>query len=131
MHFFSGKLILPVVKTIITDNKAKSGPLLTAFLTFLDVVVAQSTAILELFAGENQTLLIWRDSLLILDLGLDILDSVWRFDLEGNGLTRQGFDENLHGGEVKRLLLAAITNQKEVEVEAAAVARGQSTAVYS
>ena len=74
--FFSGKLILPVVKTIITDNKAKSGPLLTAFLTFLDVVVAQSTAILELFAGENQTLLIWRNSLLILDLGLDILDSV-------------------------------------------------------
>ena len=43
---------------------------------------------------------------LTLDLGLDIVDGVGRFDLEGDGLTRQGFDENLHDGLVtKRQLL--------------------------
>merc|ERR1719468_482398 len=62
-------LLAPLSATTESKNQVKSR-------FFLDVVVAQSTAILELFAGENQTLLIWRDSLLILDLGLDILDSV-------------------------------------------------------
>ena len=33
-----------------------------------------------------------------LDLGLDIVDGVGRFDLEGDGLTRQGLNENLHDG---------------------------------
>ena len=42
----------------------------------LDVVVAESTAVLELLAGEDQALLVWRDSLLVLDLALDIIDSV-------------------------------------------------------
>merc|ERR1711997_1071365 len=37
---------------------------------FLDVVVTQCTTILELFAGKNQTLLVWRDTLFVLDLGL-------------------------------------------------------------
>merc|ERR1719333_1951037 len=39
---------------------------------FLNIVVTQSTPILELFAGKNQTLLVWRDTLFVLDLGLDI-----------------------------------------------------------
>ena len=34
---------------------------------FLDIVVGQGSAILELLAGENQPLLIWRDSLLVFD----------------------------------------------------------------
>merc|ERR1712051_1054317 len=38
----------------------------------LDVVVRKGTAIFELFAGKDQSLLIWGNSLLILDLGLDI-----------------------------------------------------------
>ena len=49
--------------------------------TFLDVVVAQGTAILKLFAGKNQPLLIWGDTLFILDLGLDILDGIWSLNL--------------------------------------------------
>ena len=59
----------------------------------LDVVVRQRAAILELLAGEDQTLLIRRDALLVLDLGLDIVDRVRRFDLERDGLAREGFDE--------------------------------------
>ena len=61
----------------------------------LDVVVAQSAAILELLAGEDQTLLVRGNALLVLDLGLDVVDGVARLDVEGNGLTRQGLDETI------------------------------------
>ncbi len=33
-----------------------------------------------------------------LNLRLDIVDGVGRFDLEGDGLTREGLDEDLHDG---------------------------------
>lgn len=67
----------------------------------LDVVVRKGTTILQLLAGEDQTLLIRGDSFLILDLGLDILDSIGRLDLKGYGLTRKGFDKDLHPGCLK------------------------------
>lgn len=44
----------------------------------------------------NQPLLIRRDTLLILDLGFHIFDGIRRLDLKGDGLTREGFHENLH-----------------------------------
>ena len=62
----------------------------------LDVVVRESAAVLELLAGENQTLLVRRNSLLVLNLRLDILDRVRGLDVEGDRLTREGFDEDLH-----------------------------------
>merc|ERR1711935_910714 len=62
----------------------------------LDVVVRKGTAILKLFAGKDQSLLIWGNSFLILDLGLDIFDGVRSLNLEGDGFTGQGLDENLH-----------------------------------
>ena len=43
---------------------------------FLDVVVRECTTILELLSGEDETLLIWRNALLVLDLGLDVVDGV-------------------------------------------------------
>jgi hypothetical protein len=42
----------------------------------LDVVVAESPTVLELLSGEDKPLLIGRDALLVLDLGLDILNGV-------------------------------------------------------
>jgi len=42
----------------------------------LDVVVAQRTSVLELLAGEDETLLVWGDAFLVLDLGLHIVDGV-------------------------------------------------------
>ncbi len=33
-----------------------------------------------------------------LNLGLDIVDSIGRFDLESDGLARKGLDEDLHDG---------------------------------
>jgi len=59
----------------------------------LDVVVRQRTAVFELLAGEDQALLVGRDSLLVLDLALDIVDCVGGLDLEGDGLAREGLDE--------------------------------------
>ena len=51
----------------------------------------------SLLAGEDEALLIGRDALLVLDLGLDVVDGVGGLDVEGDGLARQGLDENLHG----------------------------------
>jgi hypothetical protein len=81
----------------------------------LDVVVRQRAAVLELLAGEDQTLLVGRDTLLVwgvlasaallwgesealrtLDLGLDIVNGVPGLHLEGDGLAREGLDEDLH-----------------------------------
>jgi hypothetical protein len=62
----------------------------------LDVVVAQGAAILQLLAGEDQALLIGRDTFLVLDLLLHRLDGVGALHLEGDGLAREGLHENLH-----------------------------------
>jgi len=62
----------------------------------LDVVVRKSSAVFELLASEDESLLVWRDALLVLDLGLDVLDGIRSLDLEGDGLAREGLHENLH-----------------------------------
>merc|ERR1719509_420793 len=62
----------------------------------LDVVIRQRTAILELFARKDQSLLLRRDSFLILDLGLDILDRIVGLDIQSDGLSRQRLHEDLH-----------------------------------
>ncbi len=68
-------------------------PHLCSSAYLLNVVVAQRPAILELLAGEDQSLLVGRDSFLVLDLGLDVVDGVGRLHLEGDGLAREGLDE--------------------------------------
>ena len=77
--------------------------MLRLMLTLLDVVVLESTAILELLTREDKTLLVWRDALLVLDLGLDGLDGVGALNLKGDGLSRKGLDENLHSVGEKRV----------------------------
>merc|ERR1712083_817139 len=62
----------------------------------LDVVVGESSSVLQLLTSEDQSLLIWGNSLLVLDLGLDVLNGVGGFDLEGDGLPGEGLDEDLH-----------------------------------
>merc|ERR1712012_148733 len=66
----------------------------SAFL--LDVVVGEGSSVFKLLSGKDQSLLVWWDSLLILDLGLDVLNGVRWFNLEGDGLASQGLDEDLH-----------------------------------
>ena len=66
----------------------------------LDVVVAESAAVFELFAGENQSLLIGWDTLLVLNFGLDVFDRVTGLDFQCDRFTSQSFDEDLHDGEL-------------------------------
>jgi hypothetical protein len=63
---------------------------------FLDVVVGEGSAVFELFSSEDESLLIWWDSFLILDLGLDVFNSVCWLDIKGDGFSCEGFDEDLH-----------------------------------
>merc|ERR1711988_1655533 len=62
----------------------------------LDVVIGQRPSILELLPGEDKTLLIRRDSFLILNLGLDVVDRVRWFDIQRDRLSRESLDEDLH-----------------------------------
>ena len=71
------------------ENEVKGGLL-------LDVVVSKGAAVLKLLAGEDQTLLIRGDALLVLDFLLDVVDGVTRLNLEGDGLASQSLNEDLH-----------------------------------
>ena len=62
----------------------------------LDVVIGEGPAILQLLAGEDEALLIRGNAFLVLDLLLDVLDSVRGFNLKCDGLASQSFDEDLH-----------------------------------
>jgi len=73
-----------------TEDKVKSRLL-------LDIVVRESATVFQLLSSEDEALLVRRDAFLILDLGLDVVNSIARFNLEGDGLSREGLHENLHG----------------------------------
>merc|ERR1712241_906225 len=89
----------------------------------LDVVVRKSSSVLKLLASEDQPLLVWGDSLLVLDLGLDVLNAIRGLDLEGDGLPSKGLDEDLHASsepedEVKgRLLLDVVVGESSSVLE--------------
>jgi len=88
----------------------------------LDVVIGEGSAILKLLSSENESLLIWWDSFLVLDLGLDVFDSISWLDIEGDGLTSEGLDEDLH-----------TTSESEDEMESGLlldVVVGESSAVF-
>jgi hypothetical protein len=71
------------------ENQVESGLL-------LDVVVGEGSAVFELLSSEDETLLIWGDAFLVLDLGLDVFDGVRGLDIESDGFSGKGLDENLH-----------------------------------
>ena len=62
----------------------------------LDVVVRQRAAVLQLLPGKDQALLVGGDALLVLDLGLDVLNGVSGLNIEGDGFTSKGLNEDLH-----------------------------------
>ena len=68
----------------------------------LDVVITQSAAVLELFSGEDQPLLVRRDALLVLDFLFDVVDRVARLDVQRDGLAREGLDEDLRARARRR-----------------------------
>lgn len=62
----------------------------------LDGIVLEGAVVLELLAGEDEALLIWWDSLLVLDLRLDVVYGIRGLNLEGDGLASESLDEDLH-----------------------------------
>jgi hypothetical protein len=60
----------------------------------LDFIIREATAVFELLSGKDETLLVRRDVLLVLDFGLDIVDRVGGLDLKGDGLAGEGLDED-------------------------------------
>ena len=72
-----------------TKDQVESGLL-------LDVVVRKGTAVLELLASEDKTLLVRGDTFLVLDLLLHGLDGIRGLDFESDGLSGQSLDEDLH-----------------------------------
>ena len=62
----------------------------------LDVVVREGAAVLKLLSSKNETLLVRRDTFLVLDLLLNGLDGIGGLDFEGDGLSSQSLDEDLH-----------------------------------
>ena len=89
----------------------------------LDVVVTQRPAILELLARKDESLLIGRDALLVLDLLLDIVNGVGGLNVESDGLSREGLNEDLHAtakakDQVKGgLLLDVVVTQRPAILE--------------
>merc|ERR1711974_1447 len=93
-----------------SENQMKGGLL-------LDVVVGESSSVLQLLSSEDQSLLIWRNSLLVLDLSLDVLNAIGWFDLESDGLAGKSLDEDLHSSSESenqmksRLLLDVVVGE--------------------
>jgi hypothetical protein len=72
-----------------SENKMESG-------LFLDVVIGEGSAVFELLTSKDESLLIWWDTFLVLDLSLNIFNGVCWFDIEGDCFSCECFDENLH-----------------------------------
>ena len=62
----------------------------------LDVVVGEWSAVFKLLSSEDESLLVWGDAFLVLDLSLDSFDGVWGFNIEGDGFSSEGLNEDLH-----------------------------------
>ena len=62
----------------------------------LNVVVRKSAAIFELLSGKDETLLVGRDTLLVLDLRLDVVNRIGGLDFESDSLPGESLDEDLH-----------------------------------
>jgi hypothetical protein len=62
----------------------------------LDVIVRKGSAVFKLLSSKDESLLIRRDTFLILDLCLDIFDGVRLLNIEGDCFSSEGFHEDLH-----------------------------------
>ncbi|KRY05049.1 hypothetical protein T12_10164 [Trichinella patagoniensis] len=71
------------------EDKVESGLLLY-------VVISKGATILQLLASKDQSLLIWRNAFLILDLCFHVVDGVRAFHLEGDSLAGKSLNKDLH-----------------------------------
>merc|ERR1719498_2119642 len=84
----------------------------------LDVVIRKRPTVLQLLPREDEALLVGRDSFLVLDLRLNVIDRVRGLDVKRDRFTSQGLHENLHSTpetqhQVKgRLLLDVVIRKR-------------------
>src|ERR1700733_7901265 len=89
----------------------------------LDIIIRQGASVFELLASEDEALLVRRNTLLVLDLRLNIIDRVGRFNLESNRLAGQRFHEDFHAttkteNEMEsRLLLDVVIRKSSTVLE--------------
>ena len=62
----------------------------------LDVVVREGVAVFKLFTSEDEALLVGWDTLCVLNLGLNVVDSIRRLHFESDGLAHDRLYEDLH-----------------------------------
>ncbi len=87
--FPSGGLHMDLHATTKTKHQVKNG-----FL--LDVVVAEGAVVLKLLPCIDDSLLIIGNSRLVLNIGLDITDSVRGLDIESNLFSSEGLHADVH-----------------------------------
>jgi len=86
---FSLALIMYLATATETEHKMER-----AFL--LDIVIRKGLAILQLLACKDESLLVRRNALLVLNLLLYIFNGIRRLCIKRNGLASERFDEDLH-----------------------------------
>ena len=59
----------------------------------LNVVIGKGAAVFQLFTSEDETLLVWRNALLVLNLALHIVDSVRGLNLQRDGFAGEGLND--------------------------------------
>merc|ERR1712086_652097 len=87
----------------------------------LDVVIRKRAPVLELLTGEDEALLVRRDSLLVLDLRLHVVDAVRRLDVQRDRLPSKRLHKDLHTAakpknQVERALLLDVVIRKRAPV---------------
>jgi hypothetical protein len=81
----------------------------------LNVVIAQGTTIFKLLTSEDETLLIWGNTFLVLDLSFDVVNGVVGLDIERNSLASKSLYKYLSErgqlvSEAKRFHLSLCTD---------------------
>ena len=62
----------------------------------MNIIVKKGSAIFELLSTANNSLLIWGETLLVINKILDSLDGITRLNVGGDCLSSQGLDINFH-----------------------------------
>jgi hypothetical protein len=73
----------------------------------LNVIVREGPAVFKLLAGEDKTLLVRRNTLLVLDLALDVIDSVAGLNFEGDW--RETLEPALRKAEIEHILVLPVS----------------------
>ena len=63
---------------------------------FLDIVVWEGSSVFELFTSKDESLLVRRDSLFVLNFAFDVFNGVRSVNVKSNCFSSEGFDEDLH-----------------------------------